>query len=665
MNSNVMNTVMNSGEVLWSPTPATIAKSRVGRYLRWLEDAGHGSFTDYPQLWRWSVTDLPSFWRSIWDHFAVVGEGDTGTVLIGDEMPDVAWFPDVRVNYAENILRGPDDQLVLVALSQTREQMTMTRGELRDAVARAAAGLRRVGVSPNDRVVGYLPNIPETLIAMLATVSLGATWAVCAPEMGTQSVLDRLRQLEPTVLIAVDGYRYGEKDVDRSSEVATLRDELRTATTAVHVPYLHSSPAPTGMTPWADLLSEPAEPRYTRVPFDHPLWVVFSSGTTGLPKAIMHSHGGITLEMNKALGLHSDLGPDDGYFVFTTTSWVMWNIQVSALLLGSAIVLFDGNPAHPSPDTLWRIVSQRGVTVFGSGAAFLTACSKAGMRPRDQFDLSLLRGMFATGSPLPAAGFAWVYDAVAPNIYLQSTSGGTDVCTAFVGGTPLLPVRAGEIAAPQLGVRAQAFDDAGWPVVGELGELVISEPMPSMPVGFWNDPGKQRYRDTYFDRFPGIWRHGDWVVFNSRAGCAITGRSDGTLNRGGVRLGTSEFYSALEKVPEIADSLVVHIEDPAGGMGVLALFVVTAQGADVDERLRQRISGVLCDRLSPRHVPDRIIAVPAVPYNLTGKKLEVPVKRLLNGEPRERVVSPGALRNPESISIYEQLARQFARHFTV
>jgi acetoacetyl-CoA synthetase len=655
---------VTTDEILWTPTPASIAKSRSGRYLDWLKATGRGTFPGYPELWRWSVMNLPDFWRSIWDHFEVIGDGDRDTALVGAEMPDMTWFPDARLNYAENMLRGPSDQPVLVALSQTREQITMTRGELRDAVARTASGLRKHGVSQNDRVVGYLPNIPETLIAMLATVSLGAIWAVCAPEMGTQSVLDRLQQLDPTVLLAADGYRYGDKDIDRTDEVATLRAELPTDTTVIHVPYLGGSPAPDGTIAWPDLLAEAAEPHYTRVPFDHPLWVVFSSGTTGLPKAILQSHGGITLEMNKSLGLHSDVGPEDRYFVFTTTSWVMWNIQVSALLLGSAIVLFDGNPAHPAPDRLWQVVAEHNVTVFGCGAAFLAAQRKAGVRPGAEFDLSVLRGMFVTGSPLPTEGFHWVYEAIGPDLFLQSASGGTDVCTCFVGGTPLLPVRAGEIAAPQLGVHACAFDDTGSPIVDQMGELVVTTPMPSMPVGFWNDPDKRRYRATYFDKYPGTWRHGDWVVFNSRGASVISGRSDGTLNRGGVRLGTSEFYSVLEDIPEISDSLIVHVEDTAGGMGDLVLFVVPTTGADVDDALRGRITGALRDRLSPRHVPDHVIAAPAIPYNLTNKKLEVPVKRILQGESVDRTVSPGALRNPESIGFYEQLAQRFPRPVT-
>lgn len=646
------------GEVLWEPSAQILRESRMADFARWLAERGTVSAAGYDELWRWSTTDLAAFWRSIWDYFGVLADGDPTRVLIDASMPGAQWFPDVRLNYAEHILRGEDAQTVVTAISQTRETVTLTRAQLREQVARAAAGLRRLGVGPGDRVVGYLPNIPEALIAMLATTSVGAIWAVCAPELGVGSVLDRLQQLQPKVFITVDGYQYGTKTIDRSEQVAAIRAGLPTAVQTVHVPYLGSEIK--NALAWHDLTSLPAQPVYERVAFDHPLWVLFSSGTTGLPKAIVHSHGGIVLELQKALGLHSDLGAHDTYFVFCTTTWVMWNIQVSALLLGAAIVLFDGDPAFPAADALWRIVEQAQVTVFGAGAAFLMGCRKSGMQPRELFDLSRLRAMTSTGSPLPPEGFRWVYDAVGSDIYLQSTSGGTDVCTSFVGGTPLLPVRAGEITAPALGVLAHALDTGGNPVTGELGELVISAPMPSMPVYFWNDPDGEKYRGAYFAQYPGQWRHGDWVTFNSRGGCVISGRSDGTLNRGGVRLGTSEFYSALEDLAQIQDSLVVHLDDPSGGMGSLLLFVQLTAGAHLDDGLRARINQHLRQRLSPRHIPDDIVAVPEIPYNLTGKKLEVPVKRLLLGAPRDTVVSDGAVRNPRALDIFEELSPRHA-----
>lgn len=648
----------SEGEVLWTPSEQTMQTCRMADYAHGLSERNGVTFADYHQLWQWSTQDLAGFWRSVWDYFDVLADGDPDRVLIDRTMPGAQWFPDVRLNYAENMLRGDDDQAVVTALSQTRAASTLTRGELRDQVARAAAGLRRLGVGPGDRVAAYLPNIPEALVAMLATTSIGAIWAVCAPELGVTSVLDRLQQLEPKVLIAVDGYRYGTKSIDRRADVAAITAGLPTLAATIHVPYLDS--AATAGLGWSEVLSQPAAPLFERVPFDHPLWVLFSSGTTGLPKAIVHSHGGIVLELQKALALHSDLGPLDTYFVYCTTTWVMWNIQVSALLLGCSIVMFDGDPAFPGLTELWRVVADNNVTVFGAGAAFLMACRKAGLRPGDVFDLSRLRGMVSTGSPLPAEGFRWVYEAVGSNIYLQSTSGGTDVCTSFVGGTPLLPVRAGEITATALGVLARALDPDGEPLVDQVGELVISAPMPSMPVCFWNDADGGKYRAAYFERYPGQWRHGDWVTFNSHGGCVISGRSDGTLNRGGVRLGTSEFYSALEDLDEVEDSLVVHLDDPSGGTGTLVLFVALRMGAKLDDELRSRIASQLRQRLSPRHTPDDIVAVPEIPYNLTGKKLEVPVKRLLLGTPREAVISDGAVRNPHALDVFEQLAGRYA-----
>ncbi|TQE23018.1 acetoacetate--CoA ligase [Streptomyces ipomoeae] len=654
----------SDGEILWEPDARMSAECRMGRYLNWLcGEHGH-EFAGYDELWKWSTEDLEGFWQSIWEYFEVTGDGDISRVIEDETMPGAEWFPAARLNYAENMLRGDENQVVLTALSQTRERIELTRGQLREQVARAAGGLRLLGVRPGDRVVAYLPNIPEALIAMLATASLGAVWAVCAPELGSSSVIDRLQQLDPKVFLTVDGYYYGDKAIDRRDEVARIRAELPTITATVQVRYLHETDLLPEAILWDDLLAGEAEPRFERVPFGYPLWVLFSSGTTGLPKAIVHSHGGITLELQKALGLHSDLGPQDRYFVFCTTTWVMWNIQVSALLLGAAITLFDGNPSFPRADALWSIVEDEAVTVFGAGAAFLTSCRKAGQVPGRDFDLSRLRGIFSTGSPLPAAGFRWVYEAVSPSVFLQSTSGGTDVCTSFVGGAPLLPVRAGEIAAPALGVLAQAFDAAGHPVVDQLGELVISKPMPSMPISFWNDPGGTKYQAAYFDHFPGKWRHGDWVVFNERGSCTISGRSDGTLNRGGVRLGTSEFYSVLENLPGIDDSLVVHLDDPDGGMGSLVLFVHLQQNTRLDEALRGRIARELRERLSPRHVPDEVIAVPDIPYNLTGKKLEVPVKRILRGTPRHDVVSDGAVRNPASLDVFERLCPRFAASAT-
>lgn len=625
-------------------------------YMRWLAEERGLRFADYEALRRWSIDDLSAFWRSIWDYFEVVGEGEPAEVLAEAKMPGARWFPGVEVNYAENVLRGDAEDVVIVALSQTRAQIEMTRGELRDAVARAAAGLRRLGVGPGDTVAGYLPNIPEAVIALLATASIGAVWAVCAPEFGIQSVLDRFQQIEPKVLIAVRGYRYGAKDIDRRADVEMLRAGLPSLIATVEVPYLY--PAEEKTLTWDDLLSEAASPDYKRVPFDHPLWILFSSGTTGLPKAIVHGHGGIVIEQLKLQALHNDLGPGDRYFGYSTTSWVMWNLLLSVLLTGAAIVLADGNPAYPDSSELWRIAAHVKATALSCGAAFLMQCRRQGQTPGQSFDLSALRFMAAAGSPLPADGFRWVYDNIRRDLYLTSGSGGTDVCTAFVGGCRLLPVHAGEIACRILGVAAEGLDGDGNPVIGEPGELVISKPMPTMPIGFWGDDDGSRYREAYFTMYPGRWRHGDWVIFNERGGCVITGRSDGTLNRGGVRLGTAEFYAALADIDEVKDSLVVHLEDGEGGPGQLVLCVELSPGARLDQSLHDRISAQLTRGLSPRHRPDRIVEVPGIPYNLTGKKLEVPVKRLLQGARRSDVVSEGAVRNPEVLDAFESLAAQ-------
>ncbi|MFL6071388.1 MAG: acetoacetate--CoA ligase, partial [Actinomycetes bacterium] len=556
------STDVQRGEVLWRPTHDTMATSRIGAFLSTVETTRALTFDDYDQLWNWSVRDLPGFWSAVWDFLQPLADGDPSPALLNTAMPGARWFPNLRLNFAENALRGPGSEIVLVDRSQTRATREWTRDQLRDSVARARAGLIRHGVRRGDRVAAYLPNVSEAVIALLATTSLGAVWASCAPELGVSSVVERLAQIEPTVLIAIDGYRYGTKDIDRRKEVEYIEAQLPTLRATVHVNYLYSGRR-SGLS-WTNFMSESVELSFDRVPFDHPLWILFSSGTTGLPKAIVHGHGGIVAELGKSHALMSDLGPGDRFFVYCTTTWVMWNILVSGLLVGASVVLVDGDPNHPDPDELWRIVADTGVTVFGCGAAMIAHQSQVGVRPKELFDLSRLKGMFCTGSPLTSDAFRWVYDAVKADILLQSTSGGTDVCSGFVGGSPLLPVRAGEIACRCLGVLAEALDADGASILDEPGELVISAPMPSMPVKFWNDPDGQRYLQTYFDKYPGRWRHGDWITFTADGSSRITGRSDGTLNRGGVRLGTSEFYAVLADVdtfPELKDALVVHLED--------------------------------------------------------------------------------------------------------
>ncbi|MFE9188739.1 acetoacetate--CoA ligase [Micromonospora sp. NPDC007208] len=651
------------GDMLWAPPADVRERSRIGAYLRWLREHRGLDFADYDALWRWSTTDLDGFWRSVWDHFEVIAHTPPTATLAERRMPGARWFPDATLNYAENVLRMPgraDHDPVVISHGQTRPPVTLTAGELREQVRRVSAGLRRLGVTAGDRVAAYAPNIAETYVLLLATASLGAIFSSCAPEFGTRSVTDRWLQIEPTVLVAVDGYRYGDKPVDRRAEVAAIRAALPSLRHTVSIGYLDpTGPVPEGALGWAELAAPTDEPlTFTPVPFDHPLYVLYSSGTTGLPKPIVHGHGGILLEHLKMLALHHDLGPADRFFWFTTTGWMMWNFLVSGPAVGATIVLFDGNPAHPDLGGLWRLAAETGTTYFGTSAPYLLACRKAGLVPRDVADLSALRGVGSTGAPLPAEGFRWVYETVGDHLQLQSLSGGTDVCTGFVGGVPLLPVYAGEIACRALGAKVEARSADGTPVIGELGELVITEPMPSMPVGFWNDPDGTRYAEAYFDVYPGVWRHGDWITINERGGCVITGRSDATLNRGGVRLGTAEFYSVVEGLDEVLDSVVVHLEDDEGGAGELLLFVVLAEGLELDDPMRAKICRELRTALSPRHVPDEIHQVRSVPRTLSAKKLEVPVKKILTGTPIDQAAAKGALANPESLTAFAALAQR-------
>ncbi|MEV7229424.1 acetoacetate--CoA ligase [Polymorphospora sp. NPDC051019] len=650
------------GEILWTPRADVREHTRIGDYLRWLGERRGLDFADYDELWRWSVTDLDAFWRSIWDYFEVIAHTAPTATIEDPAMPGTRWFPGATLNYAEHVLRMPglaDDAPVVVAHSQTRAPVTLTAAQLRERVRRVRAGLRRLGVGPGDRVAAYAPNIPETFVLMLATASLGAIFSSCAPEFGTRSVTDRWQQIEPTVLVAVDGYRYGEKPIDRRAEVAAIRAALPSVVHTVLLGYLDPAATGDGTLTWSDLAADTDEPlAFEAVPFDHPLYVLYSSGTTGLPKPIVHGHGGILLEHLKMLALHHDLGPGDRFLWFSTTGWMMWNFLVSGPAVGAAIVLFDGNPAHPGLDALWRLAEETGTTYFGTSAPFLLACRKAGLVPSEVADLRALRGLGSTGAPLPAEGFRWVYETVNPDLQLQSLSGGTDVCTGFVGGVALLPVHAGEIACRCLGAKVEARSADGTPVVGELGELVITAPMPSMPVGFWGDTDGRRYREAYFDVYPGVWRHGDWITVSERGTCVITGRSDATLNRGGVRLGTAEFYSVVEGLDEVADSVVVHLEDDEGGAGELLLFVVLQGGRELDDELRRRICRELRTALSPRHVPDEIHQVGAVPRTLSAKKLEVPVKKILTGTPVESAAAKGALANPESLTAFERFAKE-------
>ena len=645
---------MGAPEVLWRPPPDVREKSVIGRYLAWLEHHRNLKFSSYEELWKWSVTDLEGFWSSIWDFFTVEGT-PFKRVLSGHDMPGVRWFEGAELNYAQHALRTTGDRVMVSSMSQSRGSQELSADELRDQVSRARAGLQRLGVERGDRVAAYLPNISEALVAFLATASLGAVWSSCAPEFGTRSVVDRFAQIEPKVLVVVDGYRYGTKSVDRTAEVAQIRAALPGLKATVALSYAGTAPIPDSVS-WEELVAEPGELSFESVPFDHPLYVLYSSGTTGLPKPIVHGHGGILLEHLKVIGLHADLGPSDRFLWFSTIGWMMWNFNISGLLVSASVVCFDGNPAHPDLMSLWRLVADERVTYFGSSAPFLLSCRKAGIEPGRELDLSRLRSVGSTGAPLPPEGFRWVYEHVSSDVLLSSTSGGTDVCTAFVGAVPLVEVREGEIPVRNLGCKVEAFDEQGRSVIGERGELVLTEPMPSMPVSFWGDDGT-RYKEAYFEDFEGVWRHGDWITITERGSCQITGRSDATLNRGGVRLGTSEFYSVVEGIEEVADSLVIHLEDGSGS-GRLLLFVALTEGAELDDELQGRIASELRSHLSPRHVPDAMYQVPAVPRTLSNKKLEVPVKKILMGASAEEAASKGALANPESLDAFERLSRE-------
>lgn len=635
---------------IWTPKPDAWPTTRLGEFADHVAEVGGPRNVDYPAMLAWSLNEPAAFWGAFADWIGVEWQTEPDRVLGSAAMPGAEWFPGGTMNHAQSALRHASispDEPALVGLSQSRDRVEVSWRELGDQVARCRAGLIALGVGRGDRVVAFLPNIPETTIAFLATASLGAVWSSCAPEFGVRAVTDRWQQIEPSVLLTIDGYMYGAKPVDRTADVEAIIAALPTLDHVVRIPYLD----PTGEDGWTPLLAtEAATMAFEPVPFDHPLYVLFSSGTTGLPKPIVHGHGGITLEHAKALALHYDLRAGDRFSWFTTTGWMMWNFLASATLVGATAVLFDGDPGAPDLTTLWRLAADENVDVFGVSAPFVMACRKERIRPGDDLDLSRMRHLGSTGAPLPPEGFEWIMDAVSPRVQIGSMSGGTDVCTAFVGAAPTLAVRTGEISACMLGCDVQAFRPDGTRCdPGETGELVITQPMPSMPVGFWGDDDGSRYRQAYFAEFEGVWHHGDWITFDASGSCVITGRSDATLNRGGVRLGTSDFYTVVEAFVEVADSLVVHLEDGEGGPGELILLLQMAAGRALDDELLGSIRRVLRTELSPRHVPDVIDAIGLIPRTLSGKKLEVPVKRMLLGLPAEQAASRDSLADPSSL----------------
>jgi acetoacetyl-CoA synthetase len=653
------------GEPLWEPSPELVERSRLTEFRRWLREDRGLEFADYQELWQWSVDDLEAFWDAIWDFFGVQADGERGAVLGSRAMPGAEWFPGTRLNYAEHVFAGKDEnEVAILHASELRELGELRWGELRRQVAATAAGLRELGVGRGDRVVAYMPNVPEAIVAFLAAASIGAVWSSCSPDFGPRSVIDRFAQIEPKVLFAVDGYRYGGKDFDRRDVVAQLQEAMPTLERTVVLPYLDAapdlSPLRSAIT-WDELQQsgEGAELSFDRVLFDHPLWVLYSSGTTGLPKAIVQGQGGILLEHLKKLHLHVDAHPGDRLFWFTTTGWMMWNFLVSGLLTRAAIVLYDGNPGHPDMNALWDLAERAGVTMFGTSAAYIGACMKAGVEPGGGRDLSALKAVGSTGSPLAPEGFDWIYEHLGSDTWLFSTSGGTDLCTAFVGGVATLPVYRGELQARALGAAVEAWDEDGEPVVGEVGELVVTEPMPSMPLYLWGDEDCSRYRESYFEMFPGTWRHGDWIELTRRGTAIIYGRSDSTINRGGIRMGTSEIYRAVLGIDEIVDALVVDLPR-AGTDGWMPLFVVLREGAELDEELPREIARRVREQCSPRHVPDEVFEIDEVPRTLSGKVLEVPVKRILMGTPVEKAASRDSLANPAALDYFVAMAKRLA-----
>lgn len=645
---------MSQGKLLWEPSPAFSRKTNMRAFLSWLEKRGQ-RFGTYDELWGWSVDDLEGFWGSIWKYFEV-SEADY-PVLAERKMPGAKWFDGSELNFTERVFRHRQDGPAIISKAERKNERTVSWQELEKKVGAVSSSLRQMGVGPGDRVAAYLPNSVESVVAFLATASLGGVWSCCSPDFGAPAVVDRFSQIEPKVLIAADGYSYGGKWFDRTESVASIMGALPTLQHTIGIHSRASGPQLAGAASWDDI-SEGSPPLSCElVPFDHPLWVLYSSGTTGLPKPIVHDHGGIVVELYKALSLHNDVRPGDRFFWFTTTGWMMWNYLVGGLLHGATIVLYSGSPSHPSLDYLWDLVDRTETAFMGGSAAYFASCMKAKIEPRSSHALKKLRGIGSTGSPLSADTFEWVYSAVKEDLWLASMSGGTDVCTAFVGGCPTLPVYSGEIQCRALGAKVEAYDDSGNPVLGQVGELVITEPMPSMPVYLWGDSDGSRYMESYFGQFPGVWRHGDWIEITKRGTCIIFGRSDATIKRLGVRIGTSEIYRSVESLPEVADSMAIDLGGP-GDEGRLVLFITPSKGFRVDPALAAKVRSGIKRDLSPRYVPDEVMEAPSIPRTLNGKKLEVPIKRILAGGDPAKVLNRESVSDPASIDFYIELAKK-------
>jgi acetoacetyl-CoA synthetase len=657
--------MVNEGDLLWTPSAARVEKAHVTAFMRWLESEKNLRFKSYADLWQWSVDDVPAFWGSIWEYFKVRSSSPYTAVLPQTAMPGAQWFPGARLNYAERALSHERPDAIAIAYVSERAPLAhMSWTDLGARVRVLATQLRKLGVVPGDRVVAVLPNIPEAVIGLLATSSIGAVWSCCGPDYGPAGLLDRYGPLTPKVMICVDGYCYGGKSYDRKPQLHQLAAQIPSLQHIIQLPYLDAAdrtPLAANVIIWNDLFDHPpispAEFRFEQVPFDHPLWILFSSGTTGLPKAIVHGHGGIVLEHLKHLHFNFELHPGQRMFFYVTTGWMVWNFLAGSLLSNVVPVLYDGNPVYPNADALWKIIQDSGATLFGTSPAYVAQQQAAGTSPKQSFDLSRLESVTLAGSPVTAQCMQWFYENVKQDLWVASGSGGTDCCTGFVGGVAILPVYAGEIQARALGCAAYAFDESGNVLIDQVGEFVITKPMPSMPVKFWNDPDNRRYLEAYFEQYPGIWRHGDFVLFNARGGSYVLGRSDATLNRHGIRIGTAEVYRTLDRIEEIADSLIVNLDLP-GGRFFMPLFVKVRAGHTLEDSLLERIRSRLRSENSPRHVPDKIYAVEAIPYTLTGKKLEVPVRRILMGKDPEKAANRSAVANPDALDYFIAFAKE-------
>lgn len=655
---------IQEGTLLWEPTQERKENSNLNHFMVWLQQNRNLSFDSYDKLWDWSVSELEAFWEAMWEYFDIESSTPYRSVLSARKMPGAKWFEGAKINYTEHVFRNRDsEKTAIIHTSEVRPELReVSWGKLYEDTLAIQQTLKKLGVQKGDRVVSYSANNYETVVAFLATASLGAIWSSASPDFGTQSVIDRFKQIEPKVMFTVDGYRYGGKEFDRLETVQSIQSEIPSLEATITIPYLQTDADFSKLKKpisW-EKATENTETKgltFEHVEFNEPLWILFSSGTTGKPKPIVHSQGGMLIEHLKALTFHCDLGEDDRFFWFTTTGWMMWNFLIGGLLTGTTIILYDGNPAYPSTDTLWKLAQDTKMNLFGTSASYITACMKEDLKPKEKFDLSALQNISSTGSPLPPEGFKWSYDNVKEDLWIASVSGGTDVCTAFVIGAPVLPVYAGELQCRGLGAKVESFDEAGHAHIDEVGELVLTEPFPAMPIFFWDDADGTRLYESYFDLYDGIWSHGDYIKVTDRGTCVIYGRSDATINRGGIRIGTSEIYRAVDKIPEIEDSLIVDIPSPSGDSHT-PLFIVLKEGYELTDELKTSIKKQIRDYCSPRHVPTGIYAAPDLPKTLNGKKLEVPVKKILMGQPAESVVNKGSLGNQQALDYFLEFAKE-------